>query len=156
MKTLLIVAVYLSISIYHSSLAQSIQATARIGTDEHLRTVIRVRQILLNMKMPDGLGDVSMTEQIDPTSKRPTIYGVQLPIGRMSYVDSLGLQVWLLRADGTAFPQSGLPSRISTATIGQEDDMFYTFTKRSPAEPVGIVLRVKGKLYSAEIKAEGK
>ena len=117
---------------------------------------VKVRHIDLKMEMPGGFGSVLMSEQ-------PTVFLVQLPIGGGSSfvkrpppdVNSLDLQVWLLRKDGTAIPQHDKPTSIGIANAGSDTDyMIYTFEKVASYELAGIVVRVKGKLYCQEIGVE--
>jgi len=105
------------------------------------------------MDMPGGFGPVAMSDQ-------PALYLVQLPVGGGSSftnhpppdVSSLGLQVWLLKTDGTAVHPRGKPSRIGIGNAGWDTDyMIYTFNKVPSNELAGIILQVKGKLYSREI-----
>src|SRR5262245_20379937 len=78
-----------------------------------------IRHIDLKMEMPGGLGPISMSEQ-------SMIYVVQLTVGsgRSSEnysapdVSSLGLQVWLLKADGTSVPPRDKPGLIGIGNAG--------------------------------------
>jgi len=96
-------------------------------------------------------------------SDQPTLYLVQLPVatGKISEehsepdVDSFGLQVWLLKTDGTSIPQRGKPNMVGIGNAGwYTDSMIYTFDKVPANELAGIVLRVKGKLYCQEIETK--
>jgi len=93
-------------------------------------------------------------------SEQPTLYLVQIPIqGRSSFdkysapdVKSLGLQVWLLKRDGTTVHQQQKPTMIGIGNAGWDTDyMEYTFNKVPSDELAGIILQVKGKLYCSEI-----
>lgn len=66
----------------------------------------------------------------------------------------LGLQVWLLKADGTVVPQrSGGDHLNMSGSIGVENwHTTFDFAKMPPAEIVGIVFQREGKLYSQAIK----
>lgn len=100
-----------------------------------------------------GLGHVLMSEQ-------PTLYNVQLPVeDRSSFkksqpadAESLGLQVWFLRTDGTAIPQQ----KLGEIRVDNQFFMMYAFDKGSANELAGIVVRAKGKLYVQEIGADKK
>jgi len=119
---------------------------------------VEVRHIDLKMDMPGGFGSVLMSEQ-------PTLYLVQLPVGGGSSfekhpapdVESLGLQVWLLRADGATISQRDKPTLIGISNAGSDTDyMMYTFARGASDELAGIVLQVKGKLYCREIGIQRK
>lgn len=133
------------------------------NTNKVAQALSKARQAAMEVKhiplsINYGLGHVLMSEQ-------PTLYSVQLPIGGGSSfekyptpdVDSLGLQVWLLRTDGTAIPQQGKPGEVVIGAAGRDNVyMFYTFDKGASNELAGIVVRAKGKLYCEEIGAERK
>src|SRR5215467_11055621 len=78
-----------------------------------------VRHFDLKMDMPGGLGPVAMSDQV-------AMYVVQLPVGGGSSfekhsppdVSSLGLQVWLLKTNGTAVNQRAKPSLIGISNAG--------------------------------------
>ena len=72
----------------------------------------------------------------------------------------LGLQVWLLRNDGTAvsFEKKPMllrgPEDVSFGIIGDSgytDSLLYFFTRIPVNELAGVVIRAKGKLYCYEI-----
>jgi hypothetical protein len=120
------------------------------------QTAEDVKHTVLNIDY--GLGHVLMSEQ-------PTIYAVQLPVGGGSSfkeypapdVAGMGLQVWLLRADGTTIPQRGKPAQIGIGNAGWDNlFMIYTFDRGVSNELAGIVVRAKGKLYCQEIGADKK
>jgi len=71
-------------------------------------------------------------------------------------VTKLGLQVWLLKADGTVVPQQRSDSAAS-AKIGnagaEQFLVMFLFTKVPVAEITGIVFRQAGKLYTQQIAA---
>jgi hypothetical protein len=88
---------------------------------------------------------------------------LQVPIGfRMkgeqlaaSNSNTLDLQVWLLKSDGTSIPQLNKPSMISFSNFGGDsstDYMFYTFQKVSVNKLSGVVVSMNGKLYCREIE----
>lgn len=87
---------------------------------------------------------------------------LQVPIGfrkngeklSMSNSNTLDLQVWLLKTDGTSIPQSDKPSVVTIGSFGDysTDYMFYRFPKVPVNELSGIVVSVKGKLYCHEIE----
>jgi hypothetical protein len=70
-------------------------------------------------------------------------------------VTKLGLQVWLLKADGTVVPQQD--ANRETAIIGMmgSDSRFviFTFAKVPLGKITGIVFRKAGKLYSRQLAA---
>ena len=112
----------------------------------------------LNLDVPGGYGAVLFSEQ-------PTIYVFEVPVGGgpslekrpVPDLESLGLQVWLLKADGTTIPRDSQPASITIGNAGGDTDcVIYTFTKLPAGKPVGVVLRVKGKLYCREINVERK
>jgi hypothetical protein len=112
-----------------------------------------IRHIDLKIDMPDGLGPVSMSDQV-------AMYVVQLPIGGASSfakysppdASGLGLQVWLLKTNGTAVNQRTKPHIIGIGNAGWDTYyMIYTFDRVPSNELAGIVFQVKGKFYSREI-----
>jgi len=152
MKVTIFFALF-ALALCHHSNAQTTNNTSATLTRAH-RAAVDVKHIPLSIDY--GLGHVLMSEQ-------PTLYSVQLPIGGGSSFKKLtppdatgfGLQVWLLKTDGTVIPQSGKPGQIEIGNAGWDNYyMFYTFDKGSSNELAGIVVRVKGKLYSQEIGAE--
>ena len=120
---------------------------------EALKQAGEVRHVDLKMEMPGGLGSVLMSDQ-------PALYLVQVPVGGGSSfkkysppdVSSMGLQVWLLKADGTSVRQREKPSLMGIGNAGWDTDyMIYTFNKVPSNELGGIVLQVKGQLYCRKI-----
>jgi len=122
------------------------------------------RNIAAKMDIPGGFGDVLMTKQ-------PKFYSVQVPVGR-TRVDRKwtppdlavnkgteeGLQVWLLRADGTAIPQLHKPSPVTVGNFGSYGTtyMVYAFRRDPTNDLARIVIHVNGKLYGRKIGADGK
>lgn len=149
------IAVYLvfGLSILACRPSEALDTNLVAGLPKHFR------HIDAKMEIPGGFGHILVSEQ-------PQFYSVQVPVG--SYrtdrkwappdLAGLGLQVWLLRADGTAIPQREKPSLVMLGEIGNRgtDYMVYTFQRDPANDLAGIVMRVKGKLYSREIAGEGK
>jgi hypothetical protein len=142
----------LSVLTCRSSDGQDTNKTAEVSGQAN-RIAEEVRHIDLKMDMPGGSGSVLMSEE-------PTLYLVQLRVGGGSSfekrpppdVSSLGLQVWLLKADGTTIHQHDKPTLIGIGNAGFDTDyMIYTFDNVPSNELAGIVLLVKGKLYCREI-----
>jgi len=155
MKNLKILAVCLGMMIGQFCNAQNTNKVTG-ALSKARQAAMEVKHIPLTINY--GLGHVLMSEQ-------PTLYSVQLPIGGGSSfekypapdVESFGLQVWLLRTDGTAIPQHGKPGEIEIGGAGWDNVyMLYTFDKGASNELAGIVVRAKGKLYCQEIGAERK
>jgi hypothetical protein len=155
MKILKILAVCVGVVICQLCVAQDTNKVTG-ALSKARRAAMEVKHIPLTINY--GLGHVLMSEQ-------PTLYSVQLPIGGGSSfekyptpdVGSLGLQVWLLRTDGTAIPQHGKPDQVGIGNAGWDNlYMIYTFDKGASSELAGIVVRAKGKLYCQEIGAERK
>ena len=113
--------------------------------------VPEVVHIPLDLDIP-GLGSVLMSEQ-------PTLYLVQVPVRSVPWgekrtkpnVKELGLQVWLLKKDGTAIPQKNL-GVVEIGTAGAPTSyMIYNFEKVPTNQLAAIVLRAKGELYCRQI-----
>lgn len=69
-------------------------------------------------------------------------------------VAKLGLQVWLLKADGTMVLKQRADSAVSFKIAnagGEQLFVMFQFTKVPVAEITGIVFRQAGKLYSCQI-----
>lgn len=92
-------------------------------------------------------------------------FSLQVPIGfrkkgeqlAASGSNTLDLQVWLLKTDGTAIPQLDKPSVISFGNFGghsSTDYMFYMFQKVPVNEVAGVVISLNGKLYCHEISKD--
>src|SRR5215472_17145983 len=103
------------------------------------------RHIDAKMDIPGGFGDILMTEQ-------PTFYSVQVPVGS-TRVDrkwtppdlmGIGLQVWLLRADGAMIPQLQKPSLVTIGNFGNYGTtyMVYGFERNPTNELARIVIQV--------------
>jgi hypothetical protein len=153
MKIAASLAFALGILICHSSRAQSTDAATKISKEA---SPVRFSDVKINY----GFGSVLMSEQ-------PKLYTVQLPVGGGSSfekhpypdVSGWGLQVWLLKADGTAVPQQGKPSLVRIGNAGSDMDyMVFAFAEKpgSTDELAGVTVRVKGKFYCHEITADGK
>jgi hypothetical protein len=111
------------------------------------------RHIDLKLQMPGNLGPVIMSEELQ-------LDEVSLTVGGGSSfkpypapdVSGLGLQVWLLKKDGTSVPQLNKPYLIGIGNAGWDTDyMIYAFKKIPSSELAGIVVQVKGTLYSEAI-----
>jgi hypothetical protein len=117
------------------------------------------RHIDAKMDIAGGFGDVLMTEQ-------PTFYSVQVPVGSARVdrkwtppdLTGIGLQVWLLRADGSAIPQLQKPSIAMIGNFGSYGTtyMVYGFERDPTNDVARIVIQVNGRLYSREIGAGRK
>jgi hypothetical protein len=117
------------------------------------------RHIDAKMDIPGGFGDVLMTEQ-------PTFYSVQVPVGSARVdrkwtppdLTGIGLQVWLLRADGAMIRQVQKPSLVTIGNFGSYGTIYmvYAFGRNPTNDLARIVIQVNGKLYGREIGANGK
>jgi hypothetical protein len=117
------------------------------------------RHIDAKMDIPGGFGDVLMTEQ-------PTFYSVQVPVGSaradrkwtLADLTGIGLQVWLLTADGAMIRQLQKPSLVTVGNFGNYGTVYMVYAfERSPTNDLArIVIQVNGKLYGREIGASGK
>ena len=153
MKITVSIAFCLGILICHSSDAQNTNRTTEVG-----HVAEEIRNIDLKMDMPGGFGSVLISEL-------PTSYLVRLPVHNgipvkeysLPDLSGLGLQVWLLKTDGTSVPQRGKPRLAGMQNAGWDSfDMIYAFDKVPSDELAGIVLRAKGKLYCQEIRTTEK
>jgi len=68
--------------------------------------------------------------------------------------NTLDLQVWLLKSDGTSIPQLNKPNEETIGSIGDysTDYMFYEFQKVPANELAGVVVSMNGKFYCHEIE----
>jgi hypothetical protein len=110
---------------------------------------------------PDRLGPLVVSDQSACiTVQVPVEARLQAPIGAVDTRPSpdatkLGLQVWILKADGTVVPQQSADRGGSMIGGAGAENWFvmFQFTKVPLAEITGIVFRKDGKLYSEEIRA---
>jgi hypothetical protein len=124
---------------------------------EHRRQFVRVDFKLTNG--PDQLGPLLVSDQIASITVQVPVKGrLQSPPGTADTrpspdVAKLGLQVWLLRADGTVVPQRDADRGASMIGTGGIENWFvmFHFAKVQLAEITGIVFRKEGKLYSQQI-----
>jgi hypothetical protein len=117
------------------------------------------RHIDAKMDIPGGFGDILMTEQ-------PTFYSVQVPVGSaradrkwtLADLTGIGLQVWLLTADGAMIRQLQKPSLVTVGNFGNYGTVYmvYAFERNPTNDLARIVIQVNGKLYGREIGAGGK
>jgi hypothetical protein len=108
---------------------------------------------------PDHLGSLIVSDQNASITVQVPIEGrLQAPRGTVDArpspdVAKLGLQVWLLKEDGTVVSQQSADltaGRIGGAGVENRFVMFY-FAKVPIAGITGIVFRKEGKLYSQQI-----
>jgi hypothetical protein len=72
-------------------------------------------------------------------------------------LDKRRLQVWLLRSDGTSLRQTRAPLHAGISMAGHDEDvMQFTFEPVLPAELVGVVAMVDGKILAWEIAATSR
>lgn len=108
---------------------------------------------------PDQLGSLVVSTQIASITVQVPVKGrLQSPPGTVDTrpspdVAKLGLQVWLLRADGTVVPQKDADRGASVIGGGGIENWFvmFHFANVPLAEITGIVFRKEGKLYSQQI-----
>jgi len=73
-------------------------------------------------------------------------------------LSGMAIQVWLLRADGTAMDQRGSkpwkqPAAVGLSNLGSVTEiMSFSFEHTDPKELVGVVVSVNKKLFVREIK----
>ena len=108
---------------------------------------------------PDRFGSLIVSEQATSvTVQVPVASRLQARSGTMDTrpapdVTKLGLQVWLLKADGTVVSQLSADNAASgIGGVGVENwFVMFHFTKVPSAEITGIVFRRSGKLYCRSI-----
>jgi len=124
-----------------------------LRSSEHI-----TKAFVVDLKLPDGLGRLIVSEQ-------PTLISVQVPVASRPPLPSgskeeplapdvskLGVQVWLLRADGTVISQQrGGGSLVGIGGQGMNWFLGFPFAKVPLSEISGIVLRKAGKLYCHEL-----
>jgi hypothetical protein len=125
---------------------------------EHRRQIVSVDFKVKNG--PDGLGSLFVSDQTTITVQVPVEGRLQSPPGTVDArprpdVAKLGLQVWLLRADGTVVPQKDADRGASAVGgVGVENwFVMFHFAKVPLAEITGIVFLKEGKLYCQQIAA---
>jgi hypothetical protein len=110
---------------------------------------------------PDHLGSLVLSQQdASITVQIPVENRLQAPLGARETrpspdVGKLGLQVWLLKSDGTVVPQQSADRGASFIAGAGAENWFvmFHFAKVPRGEITGIVLRKEGKLYSQDIAA---
>ena len=110
------------------------------------------KHFVVDLKLPDSLGQLIVSEQ-------STLILVQVPVAGSNEkrpapdASKLGLQVWLLRTDGTAILQrSGGAGPVGIGGGGVINwFVTFDFAKVPLSEISGIVLRKAGKLYCHEL-----
>lgn len=102
---------------------------------------------------PDGMGALLA---VDQGGAGITVQVPVPPRANRADVSALGLQVWLLKADGTVvLQQSADPaSGMIGSGLGESWFVIFHFSKVPVADIIGIAFRKQGKLYSQEITAE--
>lgn len=118
------------------------------------------RQIVSVDFLPKEPSLVISDQSASITVQVPALSRSQAPLGTVDHrrapeVPKLGLQIWLLKADGTVVPQKDVDRGASfIASMGTEQwfVMFY-FAKVPLAQITGIVFLKEGKLYSRQIAA---
>lgn len=90
--------------------------------------------------------------------EQASCFSVQVPVGFLKHwkrrKGTSGVQVWLLRADGTMVPQIALPFVFSIGSPGDSamEYQFYEFPKVPESELASVVVNCNGRLYCHEIK----
>jgi hypothetical protein len=119
-------------------------------------SAVKIVSPQLSVDLPN-LGQAVFREQSSNLS-------LQVPIGfrkngenlTVSNSNTLNLQVWLLKTDGTSIPQLDKPSMISFSNNFDRgswtDYMFYHFQKVPLNELSGVVVSMNGKLHCHEIE----
>ena len=118
-----------------------------------------IKNVGVDLKLPDGLGRLIISEQATLILVQvPVASRLQLPPGSNEKrpapdASKLGLQVWLLRTDGTAILQRSGGAGLVGIGGGGVVNWFVTFdfAKVPLGEISGIVLRKAGKLYCHEL-----
>ena len=150
MKTKIIPCLALVLSgIFISSHSDEINAIASMNL-----SVAKIANPQGSVDLPK-LGHAIFTEQASN-------FFLQVPIGSRrngeklpeSNSNTLNLQVWVLKMDGSSIPQLDKPSVISIGSIGDysTDYMLYQFPKVPVSELSGVVVCLNGKLYCHEIE----
>ncbi len=135
-------------------------ALATLPSARSLNQAIPTR-ILLNAPL-GGIG-VLVFEQSEVIGSQPAILVVQLD-GEGAIdgqklqkpLDGMALQVWLLRADGTAIARrgKGQPASVNVSMAGgYNDSVAFTFEDGPPKELAGVVVSINGNLFVREIKS---
>jgi hypothetical protein len=116
---------------------------------------ISKKTVIINLTLPkDPLGRLTVIEETTtinvhvPVASRPSNDPRPAPD-----VSKLGLQVWLLKADGTIIPQQSADPGAGMIGMGGAENwsVTYRFAKVALAEITGIVFRKEGKLYCQDI-----
>lgn len=110
---------------------------------------------------PDHVGALLVSEQSSSiTVQVPIENRRQEPIGTVGHkpapeVKKLGLQVWLLKADGSVVTQKSAIDEAGMISGAGAENWFvlFDFAKVPPAEIAGIVFRKNGQLFSQQIVA---
>ena len=137
-------------------LAFSVIDARAAAAEERVSTVISSAMVNFGLTNgPNGHGTVTISEQTLGIH-------VQVPIGWRTSdsnvpfpeASKLGLQVWLLRADGSVVTQTRpLSGPIGIGGMGYMNySMMGSFTNVPVKDIVAIVLKKEGKLYTEEIK----
>ena len=72
---------------------------------------------------------------------QPAVKGQEKP-------DLSRIQVWLLKADGTVFPQSEKPFVVPLSTAGSvQDGIFYTFPASAESEAIAVVVSIDKEVF---------
>ena len=110
---------------------------------------------IIDLKIPDGLGRVALTDQRSVITVQVTIEE-RRPSDNGSRVEAAkhGLQVWLLKGDGSVAVQKGVPVPVRIGNgLGEATHVMFSFAKIPLNEISGVVMRKDGKLYCGEFSA---